>query len=66
MFAKRVSTFKLFLVLSTLIGFSSFLLTSPTFAGNPGGSNTGSQDSGSPSGSSPQCTDITQQVDCQP
>jgi hypothetical protein len=56
----------LFLVLSTLIGFSSFLLTSPTFAGNPGGSNTGSQDSGSPSGSSPQCTDITQQVDCQP
>lgn len=64
MFAKRVSTFKLFLVLSTLIGFSSFLLTSPTFAGNPGGSNTGSQVSGSSSSSSPQCTKSVQQVDC--
>lgn len=66
MFAKHVSTFKLFLVLSTLISFSSFLLTSPTFAGNPGGSNTGSQGSGSSSGSLPKCTHIAEQVDCRP
>jgi hypothetical protein len=66
MFAKRMPTFKLFLVVSTLIGFSSFLLTPPTFAGNPGGTRTGSQRSGSPSSSSPQCTKSQAQVDCRP
>jgi len=64
MFAKRMPTFKLFLVVSTLIGFSSFLLTPPTFAGNPGGSSTGSQGSESSSSSSPQCTKPQEQVDC--
>lgn len=65
MFAKRMPTFKLFLVVSTLIGFSSFLLTPPTFAGNPGESSTGSKGSNS-SRSSTKCTHIAQQVDCRP
>jgi len=66
MFAKRMPTFKLFLVLSTLIGFSSVLLTPPTFAGNPGESTTGSKVSKPSRRSSPKCTHIAQQVDCRP
>lgn len=71
MFAKRMPTFKLFLVVSTLVGFSSFILTPPTFAGNPGSSSTGSGSSGSSGGTSsggslPQCTHPAQQVDCEP
>jgi len=64
MFAKRMPTFKLFLVVSTLIGFSSFLLTPPTFAGNPGESTTGSKGSKPSRRSSTKCTNIFEQVDC--